>query len=388
MKIAIVTTNFPRWEGDFRVPFIIDVARAIQAKGHTVRIITLHQPGAQKYEIFEGLEIFRAKYLPEKFEVLQKDSAGLPAAWQRGFVYKLAMVPYVTALIRAVAQHAKGCDIIHANFSLAGFASAITRPFHHLPYVVTVHGSDIFKTVDKPLLKIPVKTALRKASYIIAVSQALAEGAESVGISQDKIQVIPTGIDISKFPVGAPENRKDTLIYVGSLIKRKSVITLLQAMEKLRESFPTLQLQIVGEGDLRQSLEDYTNQHDLRDRVHFLGTQSQAEVGRLMREAKIFVLPSTEEGQGAVLVEAMASGTPCIGSRAGGIPTVITPETGLTFEPGNSDELAQAVTTMLKDETFWKSAALHGRERAKTHYDWNVLAESIIAIYNKVLQQN
>ncbi|MBG0788326.1 MAG: glycosyltransferase, partial [Anaerolineaceae bacterium] len=180
MKIAIVTTNFPRWEGDFRVPFIIDVARAIQAKGHTVRIITPHHPGAKKHEFIEGMEVFRAKYLPEKAEVLQKDSAGLPAAWKRGFIYKLAMIPYVAALTDAVARHTKGCDIIHANFSLAGFASAITRPFHHLPYVVTVHGSDIFKTVDKPLLKIPVKTALEHASYIIAVSQALAEGAESV----------------------------------------------------------------------------------------------------------------------------------------------------------------------------------------------------------------
>ncbi|MBG0786394.1 MAG: glycosyltransferase family 4 protein, partial [Anaerolineaceae bacterium] len=226
------------------------------------------------------------------------------------------------------------------------------------------------------------------ASYIIAVSQALAEGAESVGISPDKIEVIPTGIDISKFPVGKPEGRKDTLIYVGSLIKRKSVITLLQAMEKLRDRYPSLQLQIVGEGDLRQSLEDYTDQHELREHVQFLGTQSQAEVARLMREAKIFILPSTEEGQGAVLVEAMASGTPCIGSHAGGIPTVITPETGLTFEPGNSDELAQAVTTMLEDKAFWQNAALHGRERAEAHYDWNALAESIIAIYNNVLHQN
>ena len=386
MKIAIVTTNFPRWEGDFRVPFIIDVARAIQAKGHSIRIITPHQPGAKQYEIFEGMEVFRAKYLPEKAEVLQKDTAGLPAAWQRGLGYKLAMIPYIAALTCAVARHAKGCDIIHANFSLAGFTSSITRPSHHLPYVLTIHGSDIFKTVDKPLLKIPVKTALKHAGHIIAVSQALAEGAESVGVSPDKIQVIPTGIDISKFPVGSPERRKETLIYVGSLIKRKSVITLLQAMEKLKDSFPTLQLQIVGEGDLRKSLEDYTDQHDLRDRVQFLGTQSQAEVARLMREAKIFILPSTEEGQGAVLVEAMSSGTPCIGSRAGGIPTVITPETGLTFEPGNSDELAQAVTVMLEDKTFWQSAALRGRERTKAHYDWNVLAESIIAIYNNVLQ--
>lgn len=387
MKIAIVTTNFSRWEGDFRVPFIIDAARAIQAKGHTIRIITPHQPGSKRHEIIGEMEVFRAKYLPEKAEVLQKDSAGLPAAWQRGFSYKLAMAPYIASLTGAVARHTKGYDIIHANFSLAGFASAIAQPFHHLPYVVTVHGSDIFKTVGRPILRIPVRTALKQASFVIAVSQALAEGVESVGISSEKIRVIPTGIDISKFPIGAPEGRKDTLLYVGSLIQRKSVITLLQAVEKLQDSYPSLQLQIVGEGDLQQSLENYTEQHNLRNHVHFLGTQSQADVARLMREAKIFILPSIEEGQGAVLVEAMASGTPCIGSRVGGIPTVITPETGLTFEPGDSNELAQAITTLLEDKVLWQNTALHGRERAQAHYDWNVLAESIIAIYNKVLQK-
>jgi glycosyltransferase involved in cell wall biosynthesis len=384
MKIAIVTTNFPRWEGDFRVPFIIDAARAIQAKGHSIRIITPHQPGSKRHEIIEGMEVFRAKYLPEKLEVLQKDAAGLPAAWKRGFIYKLAMIPYIAALTWAVARYARGCDIIHANFSLAGFSSAITQPFHHLPYVVTIHGSDIFKTVHKPLLKIPVKTALKKSGFIIAVSQALAEGAASVGISQDKIQVIPTGIDIQKFPLGTPDKRKNTVLYVGSLIARKSVITLLQAMDILRDQYPDLKLQIVGEGDLRPSLEEFSHQHTLQDRVAFLGPLSQSKVSQLMREAKLFILPSTEEGQGAVLVEAMASGTPCIGSDAGGIPTVITPETGLIFPAGNSNALAQAVSQFLEDESFWQSTSQKGRQRAQDRYDWNALAEGIIAVYNQV----
>jgi glycosyltransferase involved in cell wall biosynthesis len=103
-----------------------------------------------------------------------------------------------------------------------------------------------------------------------------------------------------------------------------------------------------------------------------------------MREAKLFVLPSTEEGQGAVLVEAMASGTPCIGSDAGGIPTVITPETGLIFPAGNSKALAQAVSQLLEDDSFWQSASQKGRQRAQERYDWNALAEGIIAIYNQV----
>lgn len=77
--------------------------------------------------------------------------------------------------------------------------------------------------------------------------------------------------------------------------------------------------------------------------MFFLGVQSQQNVSQLMRQSRLFVLPSIEEGQGVVLVEAMASGTPCVGSRVGGIPDVITPEVGKLVEPRNIKSLAEAI---------------------------------------------
>jgi len=375
MKISIVTTNFSRWEGDFRVPFIIDAAKAIQAKGHTIRIITLHQPGSAEHEWIDGLEVFRARYLPEKYEVLQKDAAGLPAAWQRNFVQKVKIIPYFRALCAATARHAHGSDLIHANWSLAGWAA-------HL------HGSEIFKTIGNPLLRAPVKSALRHSGAIIAVSHALANAAKTLGISEDKLHVIPTGIDIKKFPTAGPQERQKALLYVGSLIPRKDVSTLISAMEQVKQNFPDYKLWIIGEGDLRSPLEKQAQNAGLADRVEFLGPQSQAEVARLMRQAKLFILPSLEEGQGAVLVEAMASGTPCIGSDAGGIPTVITPETGRIFPAGDSDGLFKAISALLVDEAAWSSASKDGRQRAERYYDWEHLSEGIIAVYKDVLESD
>jgi len=214
MKIAIVTTNFPRWEGDFRVPFIFDAAKAMHENGHEVRIITTHQPGAAEYEVIQGLEIFRAKYLPEKFEVLQKDAAGIPAAWKEGFLQKLSMLPFFWNLCRKTAKFARGFDIIHANWSLSGLAAYLTKPFHHCPYIVTVHGSDIFKTADNPFLKFPVKIALKHANHIIAVSNALAEATQAFDVTPEKITVVPTGVDIRKFPMGEPELREKILLLI------------------------------------------------------------------------------------------------------------------------------------------------------------------------------
>jgi glycosyltransferase involved in cell wall biosynthesis len=132
-------------------------------------------------------------------------------------------------------------------------------------------------------------------------------------------------------------------------------------------------------------LEDFVNAHHLGDRVTFLGTKSQSEVANLMRRAKVFILPSIEEGQGAVLVEAMASGTPCVGSDIGGIPNVITPQTGRLFESANPDALYEAVAFILNNEVFWKEASQQARTRAVENYSWERLTDEILDIYQEAL---
>ncbi len=385
MKIAILTTNFPRWAGDFRVPFIIDAARALQSKGHTIRIITPHQPGSAKHESIDGLEIIRVQYLSERFEVLQADAAGIPAAWEKGFLYKLSLIPFFLALCYSAGKYAKGFDIIHANWSLAGLAAYLSRPFHHCPYIVTIHGSDIFKTTGNFFLQLPVKIALKNARNVIAVSEAISKACQEIGVSSDRIQVIPTGIDIQKFPYGDPDHRENRLLYVGSLIKRKGVIYLLKAMKKVKEEWPDYKLLIVGEGVLREELETYVHKNDLTNHVSFLGTKSQSDVASLMRQSKLFILPSTEEGQGAVLIEAMASGTPCIGSKTGGIQHVITEDVGKLFIPADSESLLDAITLMIENEAFWKTASQIARTRAVNLYSWNLLSEKIIDIYKNIV---
>jgi glycosyltransferase involved in cell wall biosynthesis len=346
-----------------------------------VRIITLHQPGSAEHEVIDGLEIFRMRYLPEKYEVLQADAAGIPSAWEKGFTYKLALLPFFGALCLGAAKYAKGHDIIHANWALAGLAAYLTRPLHHCPYVVTIHGSDIFKTAGNLLLRLPVRIALNNAGHIIAVSKALAHASQGIGIPSDRIRVIPTGIDIRKFPYAGPENREKLLLYVGSLIERKGVIHLLKAMQKVKIKWPDYKLLIVGEGVLREVLETYVRENGLQGHVSFLGPQSQSEVAGLMRRSKLFILPSTEEGQGAVLVEAMASGTPCIGSNVGGIPDVITTDTGRLFSPTDSEAIFTAIGLFLNDNGLWQRTSSNARDRAINNYSWNILVKIILNIY-------
>jgi len=385
VKIVILTTNFPRWKGDFRVPFIYEAARAIHAKGHTVRIITMHNPGAAEMETMDGMEVFRIRYLPEKFENLQQDAAGIPAAWERSWLNRLALLPYFFMFCWATAKYARGFDMIHANWSLSGLAALMTRFFHKAPYVVTVQGSDVFKTINKPIIKPFIKWSLKKASRIIALSNSLKSAVQEFGIPAEHVVVIPNGIDISQFPMGSLEARQAQILYVGSLIERKGVNYLLQAMLDLKHDFPQIKLLLVGEGDQKQYLEEFVRQNQLAECVQFLGAQSQAAVGEIMRSSKLLILPSIEEGQGVVLVEALASGTPCIGSNVGGIPDVITADVGCLFEAANVDGLKKCIKHLLEDEKTWRDTSQAARYRAEQYYDWNSLVNGIIKQYHLAL---
>jgi len=162
---------------------------------------------------------------------------------------------------------------------------------------------------------------------------------------------------------------------------------LLQAMRLVHQALPEAKLVLVGEGDQRARLEQFIAENVMADYVRLAGTQPQSTVAELMRESRLFVLPSIEEGQGVVLIEALASGTPCVGSRVGGIPDVVTEDVGRLVEPGDASALAEAIRAYLTDTDLWEKASTAGRKRVLEHYDWNHLADEISAIYAEVLAE-
>jgi glycosyltransferase involved in cell wall biosynthesis len=382
LRVLIVTTNFPRWKGDFRAPFILEAARALVNNDHQVRVLTMHNPGSLEYEKFDEIEVYRIRYAKDKDETLQKDSAGIPAAWKQGFSSKRRLFRFFMNLSIGIIKHSGGMDVIHANWTLSGMAVFSSKIFHRLPYVVTIHGSDIYGVDANPGLSFPTRITLNNAKKVIAVSQDLRKKAEELGVHADKMVVIPTGVNLSTFPFNPYSARSLQILFVGSLIQRKGVNVLLEAFSQILPHFPTVKLVIVGEGEEESNLLIQAEKLNISENVIFLGTKNQSEVSHLMQDSKIFVLPSLEEGQGAVLVEAMASGTPCIGSRVGGIPGVIDSSTGLLFAPGNSEELAGKLVALLTDFELWTSFAVNGRKKAETQYSWSNLANQIADTYS------
>ncbi len=386
MKICIVTTAFPRWKDDGRGSFVFEAAKALHNQGHQIRVVAMHNPGARHRENWGGIDIIRPRYLPDRWEILQKDSAGLPQAWKSNPWSRLAIIPFLIVHTLAVVRWARGYDIIHANWTLSAAVVWMTQWFHRRPYVVTIQGSDIFQAAQQRLIRIITRIVLTNAGRVIALSRALVEAALQLKIKADKVCIIPNGVNLDQFNFDPAVQREPLILYVGSLIHRKGVDFLLQAFSMLANVLPNVRLAFIGEGNLRPFLEETARAQKISDRVIFPGPQTQNQVQNWMKKASVFVLPSIEEGQGVVLLEALASGTPCIGSRVGGILDVITPEVGILVEPGQPKELQQAILEII-NSAQWESLSIQARRRAEKEYDWKQIAEKISAVYQQVIAE-
>ena len=125
---------------------------------------------------------------------------------------------------------------------------------------------------------------------------------------------------------------------------------------------------------------------DIAHAVEFAGFLPQDEVRQWMQRARVFVLPSLEEGQGAVLLEALASGTPVVGSNVDGIAEVVTPDVGGLFPVCDARALGAAVIRVLDSDDGWQRMSVAARARALQEYNWDVVAGRFIQKYATMLE--
>jgi glycosyltransferase involved in cell wall biosynthesis len=174
------------------------------------------------------------------------------------------------------------------------------------------------------------------------------------------------------------------LLFVGFLIERKGVRHLLDADPAILSRHPDLRIVLIGKGPEEETLRARAAALGIADAVTFAGFLPHAEVIQWMQRARVLVLPSLEEGQGAVLLEALAAGTPVAGSNVDGIAEVITSQVGRLFAAGDAPGLAAAVCDLLADPACWQQTSAAARELALKTYDWRVLAQRYLALYEAV----
>jgi glycosyltransferase involved in cell wall biosynthesis len=148
---------------------------------------------------------------------------------------------------------------------------------------------------------------------------------------------------------------------------------------------PQFRLVLIGEGPEGPKLKQLADNLGITEKLVFLGFQPREKVRDWMQRAKLLVLPSIEEAQGVVILEAMACGTPVVASKVGGIPEMVSPEVGVLVPPGDVKALAAAIEVVLRDPYQWSSMSRCARYRVEKHYDWSYIARQYIEIYQSLI---
>jgi len=347
MKIAMVG-QFPPHVGGVGV-HIHTLAKQLVKQNHEVYVITY--PHKDINDI-DGIHVI--------------GTTGLDVPGIRGLMFRRNAKKALNDLVEK-----EDIDIIHGHYLYpAGAAAVDVGKKHNIKTYVTAHGSDMFELYKShPLIRPIIKKVIKNADGVFAVSNALKQEIIKTGIEgiSDKVKLSWNSVDIDKF---SPEvnnsfkkehnlEDKPIVLFVGNLIKRKNVDSLLEAKKIAKTDY---YLVIVGDGPLYKQLTKKVNDENIPD-VLFTGSRNDVE--NIIPSCDVLILPPFSESFGLVLIEALACGKPVIGSDVGGIVEIITDDVGLLIDPNNINSISGAIDKMIGDEDFRNALSLNARNRAK-----------------------
>jgi len=298
-------------------------------------------------------------------------------------------------LLRRVQQlHRQSpIHVIHAHAALpCGHAAALLSRRLGIPFVVTIHGLDVFnscfqKGIAAGWRRKASLNVYESANKVVCISRKvrrLLTDAMGTGVASE---VVYNGTDPSVFAPGTAQEKTPTILMVGNLLAGKGHELVLRAFSRVEDSHPDLQCRIIGEGADRDRFVGLAKDLGISDQVHFLGRRSRSEVAEAMRNCTIFVLPSRYEGLGCVYLEAMACSKPVIACSGQGIDEIIQHgSNGWLIPVDGLGELVQGLQVLLANAEL---RARIGQAARQTILDKLTLAhqaESLAKIYEEAAQ--
>lgn len=242
------------------------------------------------------------------------------------------------------------------------------------------YSQSVWRRFNKLLFKRHVKA-------LISPSMALKRGLKNYGL---KSIYIPNYVDTLRFLPSPPGTNGRKILCACHLFSSKGVHYLLKAFQNVIGKVPSTRLDIVGEGPEKESLEELCISLKIQNSVRFYGEVSHVELADFYSKASVVVLPSVvAENCPLVVLEAMASARPVIGSRIGGIPELILEnETGLLFNPGDIDELSEKIVQLLLNPERAEKMGRFGRERVEKEFSAQNHVKRILDLYHSLLRND
>lgn len=305
--------------------------------------------------------------------------------------------PYTLALATKMAEVAEyeKLDILHVHYAIphaisAHLAREIVSSRNNLPFITTLHGTDITLVGRDPSYLPITRFGIEVSNGVTAVSQWLRdETAKNFGTKKE-IDVIPNFVDPARFRKHAgalsglfASSGEKLLCHVSNFRPVKRIMDVLAVFERVSRTIPS-RLVMIGDGPDRSVAEAFCRDHHLREQVFFLGNVPNLE--EVVGAADVFLLPSEAESFGMAALEAMASEVPVIGSRAGGLPEVVVEgETGYLLPVGDVESMAARAIEILSTPDLQRRLGRNGRDLAEGKFNVNAVVPRYREFYERVI---
>jgi glycosyltransferase involved in cell wall biosynthesis len=393
LKVGLLTTSFPRAEGDVPGQFVLGFARALAACGHQLVVLAPEpaEPDWSEPPAWPGVELRWLRYLPERSWQRTFYGAGVLDNLQREPWSAIGLLPFVAALWRAAQREAHGLDALVSHWALpCALVAGLLRP--RLRHLAVLHSADVFLLERLPLRRRWAERIAAGADALLFSSRELRArflallGALERGDVGARCHVCAMGIEPSAPLAESREAlrarlglRGLTLLSLGRLIELKGVAHAIDAMGAL----PDVELVVAGAGPARAELE--TRALRGAGKVRFVGELRGADKQAWLSAADGFVLPSIvlaggrTEGMPTSLLEAMEHGLPVIASDVGGVRDVVEDEhNGLLVAPGDVGAITRAVERLQRPAR--RRALARGARETAAQYHWSELGPHLNAL--------
>jgi D-inositol-3-phosphate glycosyltransferase len=381
--------------------YVAQLAKHLSRLGYLVDIFTRRDSYRQE-QVIEWIPNVRVIHVP---------------AGPAHFIPKEAMLPYMDQFSRFVVRFARRQKIpyslMHANFFMSGMAAQQVKQALGIPFVMTFHALGRVrrlnqKTADAfPDIRFAIEENLmRDADRIVAECPQDRRDMENLyGASPDRIDVVPCGFDPDEFwPVSIDaraqlglDRDEFVVLQLGRMVPRKGVDNVIRATALLRHQFqlPARLLVVGGNTEAPDPvatpeigrLMKLTEELGVTDAVSFTGQRQRGQLRYYYSAANVFVTTPWYEPFGITPVEAMACGTPVVGTAVGGIKTtVVDGETGYLVPPNDPDALAERLAWLHHHPQLAQRMGWAGMRRAYQHYTWRSVAEHVANVYESVLE--
>jgi colanic acid/amylovoran biosynthesis glycosyltransferase len=411
MRIAFLVGHFPV----LSETFILNQITGLLVRGHEVHIYGYKpdetskvHPDVEKYQLLE-----RTYYIPQipknYFLRFLKGLAFISTNFHKAPLVLLQSLNIFKYRKRAASirllysviplLESQPYDIIHCQFGMYGVDGMILRDIgaikgklitsfrgYDISWYVRACGEDVYDEL------------FAKGDFFLANCEFFRQRAIKLGCDDKKIVVHGSGIDCSRFtykPRYPHPDGKIRIATTGRLVEKKGIEYGIRAVAKVAKFHHNIEYNIIGDGHLKEHLQQVISELNVADKIKLLGWKNQKEIIEILDNTHLFVAPSitAEDGnQDApvnTLKEAMAMGLPVIGTLHGGIPELVEDGiSGFLVPERDVDAIAQKLHYFIEHPEVWEQMGRAGRVYVEEHYDINRLNDELVEIYQQALMSH